>query len=58
MKVTPIKPKNIGPIALWAKACTDESTPERVRKVPKITSQKVRMMRIMDHCSGRRNGIV
>jgi hypothetical protein len=35
--VTPMKAKNIGPMALWEKACTEESTPERVRKVPKIT---------------------
>jgi hypothetical protein len=36
--VTPMKAKNIGPMADWAKACTDDSTPERVRKVPKMTS--------------------
>ena len=37
-KVTPMKMKKSGPTALWAKACTEESTPERVRKVPKMTS--------------------
>src|SRR3990172_1933791 len=36
-KVTEIKRKNNGPMALCAKACTEDSTPERVRKVPKIT---------------------
>ena len=34
-----MKVKNSGPIALWAKACTEDSTPERVRKVPKMTSE-------------------
>src|SRR4030042_848333 len=37
IRVNPIKPKNNGPMALWAKAWTDSSTPDRVRKVPKIT---------------------
>ncbi len=38
IKVTPMKIKNDGPMALCAKACTEDSTPERVRKVPKMTS--------------------
>ena len=38
MNVMPMKPKNSGPMALCAKACTEDSTPERVRKVPKMTS--------------------
>ena len=31
-----MNPKKRGPIADWANAWTEESTPERVRKVPKI----------------------
>ena len=50
IKVIPMKAKNNGPIALWAKACTEESTPERVRNVPKITNSKVKMIRIIFQC--------
>ncbi len=39
MKVSAMKAKNIGPMADWANECTDESTPERVRNVPKMTSE-------------------
>jgi len=49
MNVTPINVKKSGPIADWAKACTEESTPERVRKVPKMTREYVRMIRIIFH---------
>ena len=49
MNVTPINVKKRGPIADWAKACTEESTPERVRKVPKMTREYVRMIRIIFH---------
>ena len=37
IRVAAIKTKNSGPIALWANECTEESTPERVRNVPKMT---------------------
>ncbi len=36
--VIPMKAKNNGPIADSAKAWTEERTPDRVRKVPKMTS--------------------
>ena len=45
----PINPKNSGPIADCAKACTEESTPERVRKVPKMHSAKVVMISTTFH---------
>ena len=38
VKVTVIKIKNRGPIELWAKACTEDSTPDLVRNVPNITN--------------------
>ena len=37
IRVRETKAMNIGPIGLFAKACTEESTPERVRKVPNTT---------------------
>ena len=37
IRVRLTKPMKKGPIGLFAKAWTEESTPERVRKVPKIT---------------------
>jgi hypothetical protein len=36
-------------MALCAKACTDERTPERVRNVPKMTSAYVRMIKTRFH---------
>ena len=30
----------------WVKACTEPMIPERVRKVPKIVSEKVRMISV------------
>src|SRR3989304_3114806 len=50
MKVRPMKAKKSGPRADWAKACTEESTPERVRNVPKITREEVRMSSSMFQC--------
>src|SRR3970040_2369880 len=41
------KTAKYGPMADCAKACTELSTPERVRNVPKIHSKKVAKMRPM-----------
>jgi hypothetical protein len=45
-----MKPKNSGPIALCANECTEDRTPERVRKVPKMTRAYVRMIRSIFQC--------
>jgi hypothetical protein len=48
-KVAPMKAKKAGPIPDSAKACTEDSTPDRVRNVPKITRAKVRTIKTMFH---------
>src|SRR5215510_7216894 len=50
IKVIPMNPKKYGPIALCAKACTDDNTPERVRNVPKMTRSYVTRMSKMFQC--------
>ena len=39
--VRPKKPRIIGPMGDSVNACTDSSTPDRVRNVPRMVSEKV-----------------
>jgi hypothetical protein len=39
--ISPKNPSRAGPTADSVKACTDSITPERVRKVPRMVSEKV-----------------
>src|SRR5574341_364669 len=43
------KPTNHVPMDDWAKACTELTTPERVRNVPRMHSRKVLKMSHMFH---------
>ena len=49
IKITAINPKNQYPIEDFPKACTEEITPLRVRKVPKITNAKVNRIKTIFH---------
>ena len=44
-----MKPTNQSPMDDCAKACTELTTPERVRKVPKMASRKVAKISHMFH---------
>ncbi len=46
ISATPRKPRKSGPIGLWVNECTELTTPERVRKVPRMVSRKVTRTRI------------
>ncbi len=45
----PRKTRKSGPIGLWVKECTELTTPERVRKVPRMVSRKVIRISIVVH---------
>jgi hypothetical protein len=44
-----MKPRNQNPMVPSVKACTDVSTPLRVRNVPRIVRRKVAMIRLTFH---------
>ena len=45
-----MNPRKAGPMADSEKECTEESNPERVKNVPKMTRQKVRMISAIFQC--------